>query len=62
MKTISISAILVPFLNIESLIHKTDKFFKKVSCNLFSMINSCLCCSKFIFLMLCKNMTVEKLI
>lgn len=29
MKTISISAILVPFLNIESLIHKTDKFFKK---------------------------------
>lgn len=29
MKMISISAILVPFLNIELLIHKTDKFFKK---------------------------------
>lgn len=29
MKTISISAKLVPLLNIESLIHKTDKFFKK---------------------------------
>lgn len=29
MKTISISAILVPFLNIESLIHETDKFFEK---------------------------------
>lgn len=30
MKTISISAILVPFLNIESLIHKTDNSLKSL--------------------------------